>query len=268
MRPYFTDSTGTIQIFLGDCRDILPSIQADYVITSPPYNMGTSSGGGIGPWSNGKGMSVSALGDGYGSSGDSMPVEKYREWMKERLELMWRCVSESGAVFLNHKPRIQSGLAVLPTVYLPSEMPVSQVIVWNRGIALNFMPNRWASTSEWVIISAKSKFRLLSKASGRDGDVWTFPPELGQVDHPAPFPVELPSRIMRAVAPGVFVDPFSGSGSTLVAAKVFGLRAIGIEIEERYAEIAAKRLQQEAMPFDGPLESTARAVVQHEIGDV
>ena len=72
--------------------------------------------------------------------------------------------------------------------------------------------------------------------------------------HPAPFPLELATRLVRmfSFVGDTVLDPFCGSGTTLLAAKELGHCAIGVEIEERYCEIAAKRLSQEVMAFQHP----------------
>jgi site-specific DNA-methyltransferase (adenine-specific) len=67
--------------------------------------------------------------------------------------------------------------------------------------------------------------------------------------HPTEKPESLMCALIEKCPPGVVLDPFMGSGTTLVAAKRLGRRAIGVEIEERYCEIAARRLQQEALPL-------------------
>jgi site-specific DNA-methyltransferase (adenine-specific) len=77
----------------------------------------------------------------------------------------------------------------------------------------------------------------------------------GEAEHPTQKPISIIDPILRFSVPagGIVADLFAGSGSTLVAAKAIGLRAIGIEIEERYCEIAAKRLQQSVFDYGAPV---------------
>ena len=79
---------------------------------------------------------------------------------------------------------------------------------------------------------------------------WRVAQESG-TPHPAPFPVALPARAIEAAAPSSVIDPFMGSGTTLRAAKDAGIPATGIELSERYCEIAAKRLAQGVLDFGG-----------------
>lgn len=85
-------------------------------------------------------------------------------------------------------------------------------------------------------------------------NVWRMQPESrGPGGHPAPFPDDLPSRCIRlSTFPGeLVVDPFAGSGTTLLAARALGRRAVGIELSERYCDIAASRLAQTSLDFGG-----------------
>ena len=77
----------------------------------------------------------------------------------------------------------------------------------------------------------------------------SYIPQETNTPHPAPFPLALAKRAVETTPAEVVLDPFCGSGTTLRAAKDLGRRAIGIEIEERYCEIAARRLQQSVLPL-------------------
>jgi modification methylase len=253
-----------ITIYHGDCREVLPTLPAvDLIFTSPPYNLGTTSGGGLpayakamghyptnsrmgkrgggGKWTGG------ALAYGYEGYGDAMPHEEYVAWQQDITRLCWARLSDRGAMFYNHKPRVLAGILVSPFAYVAPELPIRQVVIWARAGGVNFNPAFYGSTHEWIVIVAKPDWRLRDQSASGVGDVWRFPQHAGDIDHPAPFPVQLPARAIETAAPGLVLDPFMGSGTTLIAARAAGRRAIGIEIEERYCEIAAKRLSQQTL---------------------
>ncbi len=261
MKPYYEHAG--ITIYHGDCEVILPELPSvDMVFTSPPYNLSVGTGGGfieakkypgarMGKWSGGN------LAYGYGEHDDAMPYPEYVEWQKRILTLCWSRLSDDGAIYYNHKPRVQNGILQIPLDLNPG-LPVRQIVIWTRAGGINFAPTHYVPTHEWIVVFAKPSWRLKSKEASGVGDVWYFPQESG-TEHPAPFPIGLPLRAMETSTDGLWLDPFSGSGTTLEAAKKMGRRAIGIEIEERYCEIAAKRLSQEVMDF-GPSEECREAV--------
>jgi len=106
----------------------------------------------------------------------------------------------------------------------------------------------WQPTFElvWVFGQGWSGFRGDSVLTGETVVTWNTGPAARV--HPHQKPVDVLAQIV-AKAPGTILDPFMGSGTTLVAAKQLGRKAIGIEIEERYCEIAVKRLAQEVLPL-------------------
>lgn len=172
----------TSKIVHGDCLDVMRTMKdasADLIVTSPPYNL---SGGanGFGPKSLWK---AAKLANGYDTYSDDLPYADYVEWQKACLTEMWRLLSPTGAIFYNHKPRVQNGNLQTPLDLNPG-LPVRQIVIWNRGNGMNFSKSFFLPSHEWIVVFAKPDFRLRSASSGKD--VWNIPEERKN-DHPAPF---------------------------------------------------------------------------------
>jgi site-specific DNA-methyltransferase (adenine-specific) len=250
MRPYYDD--GAVTIYHGDCREILPQLEpVDLIVTSPPYNLGVTTGGGFGHYRDGHdkggragkwGGSAATGGIVYDDHEDAMPAVEYEAWQRDILRLCWAQLTDRGAIFYNHKPRVQAATLWLPLTLNP-DLPVRQIIIWARAGGVNFSPTHYCPTHEWIVVFAKPAFRLKSRAASGVGDLWRVPQD-GNNMHPAPFPLGLPGRAIESVGPSSVLDPFAGSGTTLRAAKDAGVRAIGIEISERYCAMAVDRLAQ------------------------
>jgi site-specific DNA-methyltransferase (adenine-specific) len=255
VKPYYEHAG--ITLYNGDCREVLPSLPpADLIFTSPPYNLGGSPWPHLGHWKPGdasgskrkwRNGSDGSGGVTYGSHIDRMPHGEYVEWQRSVLRLCWHSLTENGAIFYNHKPRVIGGKVWLPLELNP-DLPLRQIVIWQRAGGLNFNPTAYVPTHEWIMVMAKEPWRLRDKGASGVGDVWYVPQEPDK-EHPAPFPVGLPLRAMETTKHGPVIDPFAGTGTTLRAAKELGRPAIGIEIDERYCEIAAKRLSQEVLEF-------------------
>lgn len=252
--PYWADESTTLH--LGDCELILSDwlsgfarSEAHIVVTSPPYNMGLVPGG------NGRGMyrpGASGKGgrfrDGYGQFGDALPQEEYDALHRRILRLLWETIPDDGAIFWNHRQRIEHGKVRLP-LGMDFGIPLRQIITWDRGTGIAPNLRHFTPVAEWVFLFAKPDFKLRDHSASGDGDVW----RLGMAQkhdfgHPAPFPESLPLRAIDSCAARSVLDPFAGSGTTLVAAKRLGIPAVGIEMEERWCEVAVRRLSQ-AVPL-------------------
>ena len=239
MTPYYSDDAVTI--YHGDARDVLSQLSpVDVVFTSPPYNRGNMSGG------------LANLSGGYASYDDEMPWPDYLAWQRQTLTDCWNLLTSEGVIFYNHKPRIQEGEVWLPLELNPG-LPLRQIIIWHQVVGVNWNASFFIPTHEWLMMFAKPAFRLASRSASNAGDVWRIRTETsksGREDHPASFPLKLPTTALAALPVGRSVlDPFMGSGTTLRAAKDCGHKAIGIELDERYCEIAAKRMSQEVLDF-------------------
>jgi site-specific DNA-methyltransferase (adenine-specific) len=249
-----------VELYQGDCLEVLPAVgMVDMVFTSPPYNLGNTSGGGfpkekIGHYSPEAGMrsrggqgkwmragSAGGLADGYGLHDDNMPHDQYVAWQKSILSACWSKLNDGGAIFYNHKPRVLNGLLVTPFDYNPG-LPVRQVVIWARAGGINFSPAFYVPTHEWVMVMAKKDFRLRDKAASGAGDVWYIPQE-SNPDHPAPFPLALPANAISTTNAQTILDPFCGSGTTGIAAVKAGRRFIGIELEPKFFDLSRRRIQ-------------------------
>lgn len=237
MRPYYQDDHVTL--YHGRCEDVLPGLSdVGMVLTSPPYNLGMQT-------SDGK--TWGALAGGYADHDDDMPHGEYVAWQREVLTLCWAALAGDGAIYYQHKPLARGNEVRLPLELNPG-LPLRQIVVWDRGSGFCRNATHYTPAAEWVMVFAKPAFRL----AGRNcpDDVWRIPPESGS-DHPAPFPLKLATTAIGSTKADMIVDPFAGSGTTLRAAKDLGRKAIGIELSERYCEIAANRLGQEVLDFGG-----------------
>jgi site-specific DNA-methyltransferase (adenine-specific) len=169
-----------------------------------------------------------------------MPHDQYVKWQRECLSSMMRVLREDGAIFYNHKWRVQDGLLQDRSDILKA-FPVRQIIIWHRNGGLNFNSGYFLPTYEVLYLICKPAFQLAPRANAW-GDVWQIPQETDN-PHPAPFPVELARRCIESTMSDTVLDPFMGSGTTAVAAEECGRSWIGIEISPEYCKMANERIR-------------------------
>ncbi|RME11428.1 MAG: site-specific DNA-methyltransferase, partial [Aquificota bacterium] len=207
----------------------------DLGITSPPYNKKEKHGG----WLVSKVV--------YRGYKDVMSEEDYQIWQVDVLDELYRVVKEGGSFFYNHKVRYENGRMIHPLEWLgKSRWTLWQEIIWNRRIAGNIRGWRFWQVEERIYWLVKGKPRELNPRHAKLTSVWDIRPEQGHKGHPAVFPIELPTRIIHSIfedRKGIVIDPFCGTGTTLVSAKLLGKDYIGIDISQDYVEYALKRLE-------------------------
>jgi DNA modification methylase len=224
--PYYQDDAATI--YLGDCREVLPSLlaEADCVITDPPYEI-SASGGGIG----GKRAYLSGIRGHIDSGFDVALLRPYASWFcfcgKEQLPKLIAEATEQGKRWM--------------------------LITWNKPNPAPLVNANYLPDTEYVIHGFKSAAQLYGAYADRSRYIVHPAEQNGALGHPTVKPLDVMKRLVRVGSlPGhTILDPFMGSGTTLRAAKDLGRKAIGIELEEKYCEIAAKRLSQGALDLFG-----------------
>jgi site-specific DNA-methyltransferase (adenine-specific) len=222
MKPYYDD--GQIAIYHGDCRELLPSLEpVGLVLADPPYGIG-----------GGTEFNLRDHDPGRNGRGNATDAVVYPKMVGDD------CPFEPTAILALNVPTILWGA----NYYAKSLPETSGWLVWDKRCG-RFQNDQadgelaWTNCIKGVRIFAHQWTGFL-----RDS-------ERGENYHPTQKPVALFRWCLGLpwIPEGIILDPYMGSGPILRAAKDLGRRAIGIEIEERYCEIAANRLMQTVLPF-------------------
>jgi len=213
MTLYYDD--GSIELYLGDCRELDAWQSADVLVTDPPYGIAYQSG------SRRDQLASSIAGDEDTSSRDFV----LGLWAPRPALVFgtWRILRPAGTrARLVWDPKGALGMGDLTIPWKPSDQ---EVYVLGTG----FVGRRTSNVLRYAPVQSTAR---------------------GGRHHPHEKPVSLLHDLIGKCPPGTIADPFAGSGSTLVAAKNLGRRAVGVEVCERYCEIAAKRLAQGVFDFE------------------
>lgn len=218
----------------------------DLIVTSPPYNVGKN----------------------YESSSDNLDYDSYTEFTQRWLEKCLFWAKRDGRLCMNvpldtGKGQHQSLGADIIHIAKQVGWKYRTTIVWNEGnISKSAARGSFMSASSPNVISPvelivvmykdvwKKSYRGVSDISETEfvewtNGLWSFSGERSSlVGHPAPFPIELPKRCIKLFSykNDIILDPFMGSGTTLVASKILQRRSIGIDVSREYCELAFKRL--------------------------
>jgi len=251
-KPYF--KTDGISIYKDDILKInsISNDSIDLIVTSPPYNVDIH----------------------YNSHADNLSYEDYLEFTQKWIKKCFDLSKNEGRFLLNipldkNKGGQKSVGADITKIAKDIGWKYHSTIIWNEGnISRRTAWGSFMSASAPYVIAPVELILVLYKDSwkktgtSRENDitkqefmdwtngVWTFngQSKKGAGGHPAPFPVELPRRCIKLFSfiGDIVLDPFLGSGSTLIASYLHGRKGIGVDIDEKYCNIAIDRLRNEA----------------------
>jgi len=247
-------STNNISIYKDDILKIssIPSNSIDLIVTSPPYNVDIH----------------------YNSHADNLSYEDYLEFTQKWIKKCFDLAKSEGRFLLNipldkNKGGQKSVGADITKIAKDIGWKYHSTIVWNEGnISRRTAWGSFMSASapyviapvELILVLYKDSWKKTSGSRINDitkkefmdwtNGVWTFngQSKKGAGGHPAPFPIELPRRCIKlfSFVGDTILDPFLGSGSTLIASYLHGRKGIGVDIDEKYCNIAIDRLHNEA----------------------
>lgn len=249
-------------IICGDSLIELRKLESDSIdmgITSPPYNKNEKNKG----W-----LVDSVVYDGYK---DSIKEDVYQQNQIDVLNELFRVIKPGGSFFYNHKTRWEKGKMIHPMEWLSkTNWCIRQEIIWDRNIAANIRGWRFWQVDEriyWLYkpINGNLIGEELESKDALMTSIWHIRPENKNTKHPAPFPIELPLRAILSTVKtmeATIIDPYCGSGTTLVAADYLGYNYIGIDISQTYIEFAENRLKDYSQEIPKMLEEINRHKVE------
>jgi site-specific DNA-methyltransferase (adenine-specific) len=247
-KPYYEDAKAGIAIYHGDCREILPTLEAvDLVIADPPYEETNLKWDlQVRGWMDACEPRTNSIWC-FGSLQFFMELARLGEcsrWTRSQ-EVVWEKHNGSGS----HTDRFRRVHEIVAHFYRGPWSDVYKRPQFTND-ALAKTVRRTQKPGHWGEINV-SRYRSEDGGPRMMRSVIHCRSAHGDAEHPTQKPIGVIMPLLEYGCPksGSVIDPFSGSGSVLVAAKLSGRNAIGIELEEKYAEIAARRLQQEILPF-------------------
>lgn len=217
MKPYYSDESVTL--WHGDAREVTAWLEADVLVTDPPYGI---AGGRI------------------SSHKTATPTHADARWdsLQVRDEVLDLWGDKPRMVFGSPKMQDRApGHRGVPLVWDKGDSPGMGDFTWPFGASYELI---WVSGDGWAGRRRSSVFRVTQPSNAAT-----------TAGHPTPKPVGLMEKLASYAPEGTIADPFAGSGSTHVAARNLGRKAIGVELEERYCELIAKRLDQGVLDFGG-----------------
>jgi site-specific DNA-methyltransferase (adenine-specific) len=237
---------GDVTLYLGDCLEILPALgKVDAVVTDPPYSSGGLFKGDRAQEPSIKYHQSDSKKRYTNFSGDNKDQRSWTLWMSMWINLTVRKLPE-GAMFCLFSDWRQ----------LPATTDALQfggivwrgIAVWDKGLATRPLPSRFRAQAEYIVWGTNGPKELNFK----DKDAHYFPgvfqcgaPSSAKREHPTQKPIDLLNTLVQTARPnGVVLDPFMGSGTTGVACVQTERKFIGIEINEKYFDIACKRLEE------------------------
>ena len=224
-----------MKLINDDCLKVLPTLadnSVDLIITSPPYNLGNNHHTGNKQ---------------HRAYDDNLPEIKYQEQQLQFLNECFKVLKEDGSLIYNHKNRIKKGKQLSPYEWIfKSNFIVKQEIVWiNRS--QNFDKIRFYPFTERLYwLTKKPETKLFNAINHYDVFDWKeWKPVGTKGNHTRAFPEKMVEDILKCFPNAkIILDAYMGSGTTGVACKNLNREFIGIELDEKYFNIARERLNE------------------------